>query len=112
MDVMQKAGRSSFLRVSFRLRRASYAAGHMTEPGTVSKTEAQAEPKPPSTRNAGPGSAIRTEELTRHYRMGDSVIRAVDGINLEVHAGEFVALLRASCSGTSSFLNFLSGLDP
>jgi putative ABC transport system ATP-binding protein len=84
----------------------------MTEPGTASKTEARALPKAPSTRNAaGPATAIRTEELTRHYQMGDSVIRAVDGITLEVHAGEFIALLGASGSGKSSLLNLLAGLD-
>jgi putative ABC transport system ATP-binding protein len=84
----------------------------MTEPGTVSKTEARAEPKASSTRNAaGPGTAIRTEELTRHYQMGDSLIRAVDGITLEVQAGEFVAFLGASGSGKSSLLNLLAGLD-
>jgi len=37
--------------------------------------------------------AIRTENLGRHYRMGETLIRAVDGISLEVRSGEFVALL-------------------
>jgi ABC-type oligopeptide transport system ATPase subunit len=37
-------------------------------------------------------AAIRTEQLCRHYRMGDTVIRAVDGVSLTVRAGEFVAL--------------------
>ena len=57
------------------------------------------------------GAAIRAEELTRHYQMGDSVIRAVDGITLRVPAGEFLALLGASGSGKSSLLNLLAGLD-
>src|SRR5260370_19481114 len=54
----------------------------------------QAKPNPASN-----GAAIRTEELARHYHMGSSVIRAVDGITLEVHAGEFIAFLGASGSG-------------
>jgi len=43
--------------------------------------------------------------------MGSATIRAVDGINLEVSAGGFVALLGASGSGKSSLLNLIAGLD-
>jgi putative ABC transport system ATP-binding protein len=112
MGLMQKTSRSSFVRVSFLVREASYAAGHMTEPGTLSKTEAGAVSHIPAPRNtSADGAAIRTERLTRHYRMGDSVIRAVDGIDLEVRPGEFLAFLGASGSGKSSLLNLLAGLD-
>jgi len=55
--------------------------------------------------------AIRSENLCRHYRMGDTLIRAVDGVSLEVRAGEFVALLGTSGSGKSSVLNLIAGLD-
>jgi putative ABC transport system ATP-binding protein len=60
---------------------------------------------------AANGAAIRTENLTRHYTLGSSMIRAVDGISLEVPAGEFLAFLGASGSGKSSLLNLLAGLD-
>lgn len=56
-------------------------------------------------------AAIRVEDLCRHYRMGETVIRAVDGVNLHVRAGEFVALLGSSGSGKSSVLNLIAGLD-
>ena len=55
--------------------------------------------------------AIRAEQLSRHYRMGENVIRAVDGVSLEVDSGEFVALLGSSGSGKSSVLNLIAGLD-
>jgi putative ABC transport system ATP-binding protein len=62
---------------------------------------------PPSTST----TAIRSENLCRHYRMGETLIRAVDGVSLEVRGGEFVALLGSSGSGKSSVLNLIAGLD-
>jgi putative ABC transport system ATP-binding protein len=55
--------------------------------------------------------AIRSENLCRHYRMGETLIRAVDGVSLEVRSGDFVALLGSSGSGKSSVLNLIAGLD-
>jgi ABC-type lipoprotein export system ATPase subunit len=62
--------------------------------------------------NTNPSAvAIRSENLCRHYRMGETLIRAVDGVSIEVRAGEFVALLGSSGSGKSSVLNLIAGLD-
>jgi putative ABC transport system ATP-binding protein len=58
-----------------------------------------------------PAIAIHIQALCRHYQMGSATIRAVDGITLEVRAGDFVALLGASGSGKSSLLNLIAGLD-
>ena len=55
--------------------------------------------------------AIHIDNLCRHYQMGEALIRAVDGVTLEIQAGEFIALLGASGSGKSSLLNLVAGLD-
>lgn len=49
--------------------------------------------------------------LDKTYGSGDTVVRALQGVDLDVFAGEFIVLLGASGSGKSTLLNILGGLD-
>ena len=54
---------------------------------------------------------IQAEAVSREYRLGETVIRAVNEISLTVQKGEFLALLGSSGSGKSTLLSMLAGLD-
>jgi putative ABC transport system ATP-binding protein len=56
-------------------------------------------------------AAFRAEGLTKIYRMDQTEVRALRGIDVEIGEGEIVVLLGPSGSGKSTFLNVLGGLD-
>ena len=54
---------------------------------------------------------IRLRELTKHYQMGTTVVRALDGVSLEIEPGEFVSITGQSGSGKSTMMHLLGCLD-
>ena len=54
---------------------------------------------------------VRTEELKKYYPLGTHTVKALDGVNLTVKEGEFVAITGKSGSGKSTLLNMLGALD-
>ena len=54
---------------------------------------------------------LETKQLKKYYGSGDTLVKALDGINLSVEQGEFVSIVGTSGSGKSTLLHMLGGLD-
>ena len=54
---------------------------------------------------------LQTKDLKKYYGTGDIMVKALDGVNLSIEQGEFVAVVGTSGSGKSTLLHMLGGLD-
>ena len=66
---------------------------------------------PAPRRAAGAAPLIRISHLDKSYQRGDQFIPVLQGLDLEVMAGEFIALMGPSGSGKSTLLNLIAGID-
>lgn len=58
-----------------------------------------------------PGALIQLRDISRVYGMGEAQVKALDGINLDIQKGEFVAIMGPSGSGKSTAMNVIGCLD-
>ena len=54
---------------------------------------------------------ITVKNLVKIYQMGDIELRALDGVTIDISKGDFVAVMGASGSGKSTFMNIIGCLD-
>src|SRR4051795_3146524 len=54
---------------------------------------------------------IEAHGLKRYYRRGSETVKALDGVDIKIHAGEIVSILGPSGSGKTTLMNLLSCLD-
>ncbi|MBM6403237.1 ABC transporter ATP-binding protein [Phycicoccus sp. CSK15P-2] len=66
---------------------------------------------PDPTAPSGRAAAARVEDLTKVYGSGDTRVVALDAVSLELHAGEFTAIMGRSGSGKSTLMHCAAGLD-
>ncbi len=54
---------------------------------------------------------VKTNNLKKYYKIGDNIVKALDGVNFEVKKKEFVSIIGKSGSGKSTLLHMIGGLD-
>ena len=55
--------------------------------------------------------AIELKRVTKHYEMGNNIVRALDGVDVKINKGDFVVIIGPSGSGKSTMMNMVGALD-
>lgn len=58
-----------------------------------------------------PDAIIELDNVEKHYAMGDSTVRALDGVSVKINKGDFVVIIGPSGSGKSTMMNMVGALD-
>ena len=64
-----------------------------------------------NTTDVASNAVIRVEDVHKYYELGETRVHALRGVSVEIRRGEFVAIMGASGSGKSTFMNMLGCLD-
>lgn len=54
---------------------------------------------------------VETEDLARHYQMGGTLVKALDGVNIKIQRGEYISVVGPSGSGKTTLFNMVGGID-
>ena len=57
------------------------------------------------------GSLISLQSIKRHYEVGDELVRALDGVDLNINHNEYISIMGPSGSGKSTLMNMIGCLD-
>ena len=56
-------------------------------------------------------AVIELKDVAKHYQIGDNIVKALDGINIKIEKGDFIAIMGPSGSGKSTGMNLIGSLD-
>ncbi|MHB1457702.1 MAG: ABC transporter ATP-binding protein [Armatimonadota bacterium] len=60
---------------------------------------------------AGNEYVLRTKDVSKEFGMGDNILKALDGVNLDIYRGEYISIMGPSGSGKSTLFNMIGGMD-
>lgn len=77
----------------------------------MSRRAGRSEPVLGAIRGSEPGWTLRIEAVTKTYGQGEVAVRALRGVELEIHRGEFVVILGPSGSGKTTLMNIVGAIE-